>query len=47
MRGDNQDGFRIASPELFPESGLLPHLKCSPSGSGGETDEAGEHGDAR
>ena len=38
---------RIASPEMLPERGLLPHLKCSPGArrSGGG-DEAGEHGDA-
>jgi hypothetical protein len=38
---------RIASPEMLPERGLLPHLKCSPGArrSGGGN-EAGEHGDA-
>jgi len=38
---------RIASPEMFPNVDLLPHLKCSRPGWGrGDSDEAGEHGDA-
>jgi hypothetical protein len=39
---------RIASPELLPDVGRLPHLICSPSRlGGGGGNEAGEHGDAR
>ena len=39
---------RIASPEMLPDIGALPHLICSLRwfGGGGD-DEAGEHGDAR
>src|SRR3954452_11541751 len=38
---------RIASPEIFPNVELLPHLKCSRPGWGRRgRDEAGEHGDA-
>ena len=38
---------RIASPEMFPNVDPLPHLKCSRPGWGrGDSDEAGEHGDA-
>jgi hypothetical protein len=41
------DKERIASPEMFPNVDLLPHLKCSRPGWGrGDSDEAGEHGDA-
>lgn len=41
-------GGRIASPEMLPDVGSLPHLICSPRrfGGGGD-DEASEHGDAR
>ena len=39
---------RIASPELFPDCGLLPHLICCPpTRRGGINGEAGEHGDTR
>lgn len=39
---------RIASPEMLPDVGSLPHLICSPRGFGsGDDDEASEHGDAR
>src|SRR3954464_11973856 len=39
--------LRIASPEMFPNVDPLPHLKCSRPGWGrGDSDEAGEHGDA-
>ena len=47
LHSDNQDGCRIASPEMLPSLTLLPQLKCSPAArrSGGGH-EAGEHGDA-
>lgn len=35
---------RIASPELLPENGLLPHLNCSRRIGLGSYDEEGEHG---
>jgi hypothetical protein len=38
---------RIASPELFPEPEMLPHLICSrPMFIGGANDEADKHGGA-
>jgi hypothetical protein len=38
---------RIASPEMFPESEMLPHLICSrPMFIGGAGDEADQHGGA-
>jgi type I restriction enzyme R subunit len=38
---------RIASPELFPEAEMLPHLICSrPMLIGGGKDEADQHGGA-
>jgi hypothetical protein len=38
---------RIASPEMFPEAPLLPHLICSrPMFIGGVGDEADQHGNA-
>jgi hypothetical protein len=41
-------GRRIASPEMWAEAELLPHLICSPPvGGGGDFDEAGQHGGAR
>ncbi|WP_457662433.1 ATP-binding protein [Sinorhizobium medicae] len=36
---------RIASPELLPENGLLPHLNCSRRINLGSCDEEGKHGD--
>ncbi|MBB2708365.1 UNVERIFIED_ORG: hypothetical protein GGE63_006537 [Rhizobium esperanzae] len=36
---------RIASPELLPENGLLPHLNCSRRINLGSCDEEGQHGD--
>ena len=33
---DNQDGGRIASPEMLPEADPLPHLTCSPRSLGAE-----------
>jgi hypothetical protein len=36
---------RIASPEMLPKAGLLPHLKCSPGEGLGDEYEEGEHGD--
>jgi hypothetical protein len=37
---------RIASPEMLPNVGLLPHLICSrPVFTGGGRNEAGQHGD--
>ena len=37
--------FRIASPEMFPEAEMLPHLICSqPMFIGGAKDEADQHG---
>src|SRR5271165_3295649 len=36
---------RIASPEMLPSVGLLPHLICSPPGFGGGRHEADQHGD--
>ena len=48
LRRGDLDERRIASPELLPGNGPLPHLKCSPAvDAGGEHHEAGEHGDAR
>jgi hypothetical protein len=44
LRGD-QDQNRIASPEMLPKAGLLPHLKCSPGEGLGDEYEEGEHGD--
>jgi hypothetical protein len=36
---------RIASPEMFPEAEMLPHLICSrPMFIGGANDEADQHG---
>jgi len=41
------DYSRIASPEVFPEAELLPHLICSrPMFIGGANDEADQHGSA-
>jgi hypothetical protein len=42
------DGLcRIASPEMFPEAEMLPHLICSrPMFIGGAKDEADQHGGA-
>src|SRR6266480_264529 len=41
-------GSRIASPEMFPEAEMLPHLICSrPMFIGGAKDEADQHGGAR
>src|SRR4051794_40004379 len=38
---------RVASPEMVPNVDPLPHLKCSRPGWGrGDSDAAGEHGDA-
>src|SRR4051794_41894295 len=38
---------RIASPEMFPEAEMLPHLICSrPILIGGANDEADQHGGA-
>ena len=38
---------RIASPEMFPEAEMLPHLICSrPMFIGGAGDEADQHGGA-
>jgi hypothetical protein len=40
-------GTRIASPEMFPEAEMLPHLICSrPMFIGGAKDEADQHGGA-
>jgi hypothetical protein len=38
-------GIRIASPELLPKTGPLPHLICSRQSNLGSGDEEGEHGD--
>jgi hypothetical protein len=41
-------GSRIASPEMFPEAEMLPHLICSrPMFIGGAKDEADQHGGTR
>jgi hypothetical protein len=41
---DIQDENRIASPEMLPESWMLPHLICSrPMFIGGANDEADQH----
>ena len=38
---------RIASPDMFPEAEMLPHLICSrPMFIGGAKDEADKHGGA-
>jgi hypothetical protein len=40
MLRDKQDENRIASPEMFPEAEMLPHLICSrPIFIGGAKDE--------
>jgi hypothetical protein len=40
-------GSRIASPEMFLEAEMLPHLICSrPMFIGGANDEADQHGGA-
>ena len=45
LNGAEQD--RIASPEMFPEAEMLPHLICSrPIFIGGANDEADQHGGA-
>jgi hypothetical protein len=36
---------RIASAEMLPSVGLLPHVICSPPGFGGGEHEADQHGD--
>jgi hypothetical protein len=47
MLRDKQDENRIASPEMFPEAEMLPHLICSrPIFIGGAKDEADQHGGA-
>ena len=44
---DKQDENRIASPEMFPEAEMLPHLICSrPMFTGGAKDEANQHSGA-
>jgi hypothetical protein len=44
---DKQKFLRIASPEMFPEAEMLPHLICSrPMFIGGAKDEADQHGGA-
>src|SRR6202011_5762338 len=44
----NESSLRIASPEMFPEAEMLPHLICSrPMFIGGAKDEADQHGGAR
>jgi predicted ATPase len=46
-RIDNLRAARIASPEMFPEAEMLPHLICSrPMFIGGAKDEADQHGGA-
>ena len=43
----NRMRTRIASPEMFPEAEMLPHLICSrPIFIGGANDEADQHGGA-
>ncbi len=37
---------RIASPGMLPSADLLPHLKCSRPGFGGDGHEADQHGNA-
>jgi len=37
---------RIASPGMLPSGDLLPHLKCSRPGFGGDGHEADQHGNA-
>src|SRR5690349_22183710 len=44
-RATSPKSGRIASPEMLPRQGLLPHLICCPPKlSGGVKDEAGQHG---
>jgi hypothetical protein len=44
---DEPRKLRIASPEMFPEAEMLPHLICSrPILIGGANDEADQHGGA-
>src|SRR5271165_3545045 len=42
---DSKVGRRIASPEMLPSVGLLPHVICSPPVFGGGGHEADQHGD--
>ena len=44
-RIDPETRPRIASPEMLPSVGLLPHVICSPPGFGGGEHEADQHGD--
>ena len=45
--GCSRSRVRIASPEMFPEAEMLPHLICSrPMFIGGAKDEADQHGGA-
>jgi hypothetical protein len=45
--GVDRIGSRIASPEMFPEAEMLPHLICSrPMFIGGANDEADQYGGA-
>ena len=47
-RSDSLSAARIASPEMFPEAEMLPHLICSrPMFIGGAKDEADQHGGTR
>jgi hypothetical protein len=46
LRG-KQDEKRIASPEMFPDAEMLPHLICSrPTLIGGAKNEADQYGGA-
>ena len=42
---DSKVAARIASPEMLPSVGLLPHVICSPPVFGGGGHEADQHGD--
>jgi putative peptidoglycan binding protein len=47
LGGSRPGGPRIASPEMFPEAEMVPHLICSrPMFIGGANDEADQHGGA-
>jgi hypothetical protein len=46
LQRDNQDGGRIASPEMLPEADPLPHVTCEQSGLG-SGDGADQYGNTR
>jgi hypothetical protein len=47
LSSDNQDGCRIASPEMLPEADPLPHVICSRAARLGSGDGAEQYGNTR